>query len=102
MIAQNSFYQAMDFWSNITVDQVFKTDKKTSRALREKRSRVLDNKASGSDSKKNRFRMFKLERLDISPLRENLKALINEEAIRKSKIRFGLVTVDFSNLVPQQ
>ena len=95
MIAQNDYQIAHDFWSNVTINEVIKLN-----------STIADkymNKWSGENSE-----LFRLDflkdlfhgGLDVTPLRNNINRLISEERIRKSPIRFGLVTVDLTNLTP--
>jgi|LGOV01.1.fsa_nt_gb NTE family protein len=97
MIAQNNFDVAMEFWTNITINQVLEL------------SNTMTNNYINTWSKES-FEVFRKgfldilfsDGLDITPLRNNLTHLISEEKIRKSPIRFGLVTVDLTSLKPKQ
>ena len=97
MIAQNNYDIAMEFWTNISINHVLNLNKTMTDHYVEHWS-------------KESFDMFRTgflhvlfsDGLDISPLRENLTRLVSEEAIRKSPIRFGLVTVDITSLKPRQ
>lgn len=97
LIAQNDFDAAYDFWTNLTINQVLK--------LNTTMVNKYLNHWSGAS-----FDFFRLAfindlfrgGLDISPLRENLSRLIDEDKIRKSPIRLGLVTVELNTLSPTQ
>ena len=97
VIAQNDFDAALDFWSNLTINQVLKLNTEMTNRYVEKWSQMS-------------FDYFRISffndlfrgGLDISPLRENLTKLISEEKIRKSPIRLGLVTVRLNTLSPVQ
>lgn len=97
MIAQNNYDIAMEFWRNLTINQVLDLNQKMTNTY-------VDFWSNES------FEVFRTgflnilfsDGLDITPLRNNLNRLISEEAIRKSSIRFGLVTVDISSLRPMQ
>jgi len=97
MIAQNDFHAAMEFWSKITIKHVLNLNKTMT-------THYVEHWSEKS------FDAFLIDflsllfsnGLDITPLRNNLNQLISEEAIRKSTIRFGLVTVDLTSLKPKQ
>ncbi|MBC3803606.1 patatin-like phospholipase family protein [Acetobacterium fimetarium] len=97
VIAQDNFDLGMEFWSNLTINQVLNLN------------REMTNTYLNQWSKEN-FDVFRngflnilfSDGLDITPLRENLNRLISEDAIRKSPIRLGLVTVDLTSLTPRQ
>ena len=77
IIAQNDYELAYEFWTNLSVHQVF--------ALNEKMMRTYEEKYSKLGFK--RFRLHFLNMilsngLDITPLRQNLNALISEKKIR--------------------
>ena len=97
MIAQDDYEIAMDFWSNLTINQVLDLNKKMTNTYVEQWSK------ESFDVFKNGFltSLFS-DGLDISPLRYNLTQLICEKTIRNSSIRFGLVTVDITSLKPRQ
>lgn len=95
LIAQNDFDKALDFWSQLTINQVLNLNTH------------MTNKYVDQWSKTS-FDFFRLSFLndlfhggfDTTPLRENLSKLVSEEKIRKSPIRLGLVTVRLSTLSP--
>lgn len=97
MIAQDNYDIAMEFWSNLTINQVLELNKKMTNTYVDEWSNA------NFDVFRNGFLSFLFsDGLDISPLRHNLTQLISEEAIRSSSIRFGLVTVDITSLKPRQ
>lgn len=95
VIAQNDFDKALDFWSNLTINQVLNLNTHMTNKYVEQWSKTS-------------FDFFRLSFLndlfhggfDITPLRENLQKLISEDTIRKSSIRLGLVTVRLNTLSP--
>jgi NTE family protein len=97
MIAQDDYEIAMEFWSNLTINQVLDLNKEMTNTYVDKWS-------------KESFDVFRTgflaalfsDGLDISPLRQNLTRMICEDTIRRSTIRFGLVTVDITSLKPRQ
>lgn len=97
MIAQDDYEIALEFWSNLTINQVLDLNKKMTNTYVEQWSK------ESFDVFRNGFitALFS-DGLDISPLRHNLTQLVSEEAIRNSSIRFGLVTVDITSLKPRQ
>ncbi|TYC84406.1 patatin-like phospholipase family protein [Acetobacterium wieringae] len=97
MIAQDDYDIAMEFWSNLTINQVLDLNEKMTNTYVDQWSK------ESFDVFRNGFltALFS-DGLDISPLRHNLTRLICEDAIRNSPIRFGLVTVDITSLKPRQ
>lgn len=97
VIAQNDFDLAYHFWNNLTINQVLK--------LNSDMADKYVNQWSGDS-----FDLFRLGfindlfsgGLDISPLRENLARLIDEDKVRRSPVRLGLVTVELDTLKPVQ
>lgn len=97
MIAQDDYEIAMEFWSNLTINQVLDLNKKITNTYVEQWS-----KESFDVFRDGFLTILFSDGLDISPLRYNLTQLISEETIRNSPIRFGLVTVDITSLKPRQ
>lgn len=97
MIAQDDYDIAMEFWSNLTINQVLDLNEKMTNTYVDQWSK------ESFDVFRNGFltALFS-DGLDISPLRHNLTRLICEDSIRNSPIRFGLVTVDITSLKPRQ
>ncbi len=97
VIAQNDYDLAYEFWTNLSINQVLALDKKMSDSYQEAVAQ------DGFDLfRRNFLDILFSNGLDITPLRQNLTALISEEKIRASAIRFGLVTVDLSSLRPRE
>ncbi|HEY5557870.1 patatin-like phospholipase family protein [Acetobacterium sp.] len=97
MIAQNNFDAAMEFWSKITITHVLNLSKTVTNNYVETWS-----KESFDTFRDGFLTLLFSDGFDITPLRNNLTRLISEEAIRRSSIRFGLVTVDLTSLKPKQ
>ncbi|MGV8905160.1 MAG: patatin-like phospholipase family protein [Acetobacterium sp.] len=97
MIAQNDFHAAMEFWSKISINHVLNLNKMMTTHYVEHWS-----EESFDTFRTDFLSLLFSNGLDITPLRNNLSRLISEEAIRKSTIRFGLVTVDLTSLKPKQ
>lgn len=97
IIAQNDYEKAEAFWTNLTVNQVLNLNT------------TMVNKYLSQWSGAS-FDFFRLSfindlfrgGLDITPLRENLSQLIDEDAIRRSSMRLGLVTVELNTLSPTE
>lgn len=95
IIAQNNLEWAIDFWTNVRIEDVFSIDKD----LLEKYN---------SEWVKLDFRtllttfrtLLSSGGLDISPLKDNMKKYICEETIRNSPIKLGLVTISLTDLKP--
>ncbi|MBC3795934.1 patatin-like phospholipase family protein [Acetobacterium tundrae] len=97
VIAQDDFDIAMEFWSNLTVNQVLDLNQEITNTY------VNEWSKGNFDAFRNSFlNILFSDGLDITPLRNNLNHLISEDAIRKSPIRLGLVTVDLTSLRPKQ
>ncbi|WKY43992.1 patatin-like phospholipase family protein [Eubacteriaceae bacterium ES2] len=97
IIVQNNFDLAYSFWSNLTLSQVLDLKNEVNQTYRETWSHeTFETFRAGF------LKLIFDGGLNISPLRDSLKSLISEESIRKSPIRFGLVTVDLTNLTPRQ
>lgn len=97
MIAQNNFDVAMEFWSNLTINQVLDLNQKMT-------NEYVDvwSKESFDAFRTDFLNILFSNGLDITPLRNSLTQLISEDAVRNSSIRFGLVTVDITSLKPRQ
>ncbi|MBC3886855.1 patatin-like phospholipase family protein [Acetobacterium paludosum] len=97
VIAQDDFDIAMEFWSNLTVNQVLDLNQEITNTY------VNEWSKGNFDAFRNSFlNILFSDGLDITPLRNSLNHLISEDAIRKSPIRLGLVTVDLTSLTPKQ
>lgn len=97
MIAQNNYDIAMEFWANLTINQVLDLNQKMT-------NEYVDvwSKESFDAFRTDFLNILFSNGLDITPLRNSLTQLISEDAVRNSSIRFGLVTVDITSLKPRQ
>ena len=94
-IAQNDIDKAIRLWKNISLDKIIKIPKE------------LINNGTFHLNSKNIPKLkelqeifFKHKGMDTSPLKELIRNSISEEKIRKSRIDFGLITYEISNLKP--
>lgn len=96
MIVQDDLEVAYDFWSIISPDKIidFKDEEVQELGPGGMRS-------AGFSYKINRFKKIIAEKgIDVRPLIQLLKSVINEEKIRKSRIDFGIVAFDITNVKP--
>ncbi len=95
IIAQNNLEWAIDFWTNVKIEDIFSIDKESLEKYNSEWIK-LDFRTLLST-----FRTLLSDGgLDISPLRENMNKYISEEKIRKSPIKLGLVTISLTDLKP--
>lgn len=88
LMAQGDYEPAMEMWQNISEEAVIKTDS-----------------SADKTNKTKSFAHFMREvvqngGMDISPLEEIMKTLVNEEKLRSSPIDYALVTVEYPTLKP--
>ena len=95
IIAQSNLDWAIEFWTNLSMDQVFDVNKLVTDKYISEWS-TFDFKTFATAFKNYLFEGG----IDISPLRDNLTKYIDEEKIRNSSIRLGLVTVSLTNFKP--
>ncbi len=98
MIAQGKFDEVYDLWYNIEPSNLFNIESK----LYKKFLEFEMDSNSFSVYFKYLVKMFKEGGLDISPLKELIDKMVDEDLVRKSKIDFGLVTVDLTDLEPHE
>lgn len=97
IIAQNELNWAIDFWTNLTMDQVFSFNQKVTDKYISDWSKIDFTSFIAS------FKEYVFGGgLDITPLKKLLKKYIDEDKIRKSPIRLGLVTVSLADLKPME
>lgn len=95
IIAQNKLEWAIEFWTNLTMDQVFSFNQQITNKY------ITDWSKSDFETFVNSFKNYVFNGgLDITPLRNNLNKYINEKLIRESPVRLGLVTVSLTDLSP--
>lgn len=98
MIAQGKFDEVYDLWYNIEPSNLFNIESK----LYKKFLEFEMDSDSFSIYFKYLVKMFKEGGLDISPLKELIDRMVDEDLVRKSEIDFGLVTVDLTDLEPHE
>lgn len=92
MIIQDDYDLAYKLWTSISIESVIKVEKEIAVVEEDKRASIdiltiiKNTIASGG--------------LDITPLRELLSQVIDEEKIRKSPIDFGIVTFSLTDFMP--
>lgn len=91
MMAQGEFDAAYDLWWNLDNGQVMEG--------------LPPSSQDDPDSRLALYRAFVREMvtkggLDISPLEETIRRIIDEEKLRKSGVSYGIVTVDMTDLAP--
>ena len=96
MIVQGDYEKAYELWHDITYSMIINADK-------EDIERMSQLKWAREDISfvKEKLKSLLVERgFDIGPFRESLEAYIDEDKIRKSKMDFGIVTINLSELKP--
>jgi len=90
ILVQNDIEKAYDIWYNLSPSKVIKLTDEEEEELGKSKLEHFSNRIR-------RLKTIILERgLDISPLINTVRNAIDEEKIRKSKIDFGMVTVDLT------
>ncbi|HHV96581.1 MAG TPA: patatin-like phospholipase family protein [Clostridiaceae bacterium] len=96
MIVQGEIDKAYDIWYNLCPEKVIRltdTERRELKYIGEQEKRL--------GAKLERLRKIIADRgLDISPLESLLRAVIDEEKIRNSKMEFGIVTYDLTSRRP--
>lgn len=94
-IAQNDYETALNFWEQLTINDVIALNSSMmSRYIN--KGTMTSNVTFQLDFIKDIFDGG----LDVSPLRNNLVRLLDEDKIRNSPIRLGLVTVNLKTFKP--
>ncbi len=96
MIVQDDFNKAYELWYNMTYSKVINTDDKEIEKFKEGKFDREDIKNLKEKIKD----VFSEKGLDITPLKNLLKEVIDEEKVRKSGKDFGMVTVSLTDLQP--
>jgi len=91
MIVQGDYDLAYEVWTNLSIENVINVEKEVV-AAREGKKRV-----SIINTIKN---LITNGGLDITPLKEMLRRIIDEKKIRESNIDFGIVTFSLSDFKP--
>ena len=95
IIAQNDLEWAIEFWSNLKIEDVLLMDKNV---LEKFNAELL--KFDFLTLLTSFGKLISDGGLDISPLKENIKKYISEDRVRKSPIKLGLVTVSLTDRKP--
>ena len=90
LMALDNFDAALDIWENMSMDSVFQNFVNMSDEENPDRESYIKELAKEA--------IFK-GGADYTPLQERVKSLMDEEKLRTSPIRFGLVTTMFPNIV---
>lgn len=91
LMALDNFSAALDIWENMSMDSVFQNFVNISDEENPERESYLKELAKEV--------IFK-GGADYTPLQERVKSLMDEEKLRSSPIRFGLVTTMFPKIKP--
>lgn len=97
--AQQQYEDAFDMWSNIDMTSVFEVDDNILNEI----SKVKENGIKTISLKLIKHplvKIFKDRGVDITPLRDTIEELLDEDKIRNSKIGFGLVTISVNDRKP--
>ncbi len=96
LYVQGDYEIARKLWSEMTIDQMIKAD-----------GNILERLVNYDIKGKDIRQVFELlaqtigqNGLDITPMRENIKLYINEDAVRKSHIKLGIVTFSLTDFKP--
>ncbi len=96
LYVQNDYEVAQKLWSEMTIDQMIKADGNIL-------ERLVNYDVDGKDFKQV-FELFaktiSQSGLDITPLREIVANYIDESAVRKSRIKLGIVTFSLTDFKP--
>lgn len=90
-----AFDKLNDIYKNISAENLFLADKEVIDVLSKKDINITDVLSIVN-------KVIKSKGLDISPMRKILEENIDEEKVRSSNIRFGLVTVELDKLKPKE
>ena len=96
MIAQGDVDRAYQLWSDITPAQVFRLDSAGAEHL----NHLAFSRKNLPGLLKRMKEIFSDRGLDVTPLRELIAAVVDEEFIRNSGLDFGLVAVSLNDLLP--
>ncbi len=96
LYVQGDFKAARKLWSEMTIDQMIKADGDIL-------ERLVNYDIKGKDIRQVIELLAQTigqNGLDITPMRENIKIYIDEEAVRKSHIKLGIVTFSLTDFKP--
>lgn len=96
LVAQGNLDKALDIWENIKYSSVFNIEDE----LIEKMRKLKWSELNFHDASQQFIDIFKNKGLDITPLKEMIAEMVDEEALRQSPIDFGLATFNLSDFKP--
>jgi NTE family protein len=99
LLAQEDFSKTLNFWENISTEQLFDDDVAAIMNRSETKSTKLNNRVRLSDIKRILTNM-RNGGISTQKMKSLLRTIIDEEKIRRSKKDFGLVTVSLSERKP--
>ncbi len=97
--AQQQYEDAINMWSNIDMTSVFEVEDNILNEI----SKVKEHGIKSINLKLIKHplvKIFKDRGVDITPLRNTIEELLDEDKIRNSKIDFGLVTISVNDRKP--
>lgn len=92
LMTQKTFYRGLWFWHNIDFKRVFNNEMNSDYKTPKGKKTILKQYAKA---------VLLDNGIEATNLESNIDKVINEQKIRKSKIDFGIVTVNLSNLKPK-
>lgn len=96
MIIQDDFDKCIKLWKNVSYSMIIEANEEEIRKLLAIKFDMEDFKFLGNKLRK----IIKSKGLDIAPIKKLINQYIDEEALRKSKKDFGIVTVNLTDLKP--
>lgn len=96
MIVQGDYEKCYELWQDISYSKVFNIDEEEVDKFKQLKMGIEDLSFLGEKLK----HIISERGLDISPLRDLLDNYIDEDKIRKSRMDFGIVTVNLTDVKP--
>ena len=96
MIAQEDIDRAYELWNNMTYSRVINANDEDIEKIKKGKLKIEDIKDISEKIKG----VISEKGVDITPLKELLYDVINEEKVRRSGKDFGIVTVSLTDLKP--
>ncbi len=96
MVVQNDFHKAYRLWNNVSYSTVINANDEEIEKFKKRKFNLEDIKKWKEKAKD----IFDEKGFDISPLKELLDEVIDEEKVRSSGKDFGIVTVSITDLEP--
>lgn len=93
IIVQGDYEKAYDMWTSLTTEDVIKVGSEVA-AVQDRKNKPMGMLTTFKAA-------FSTGGLDVTPLKELIENLVDEEKIRKSPIDFGMVTFSLSDFKPE-